>query len=389
MKDLIFLLCLAAVSCRQVPENEFHIEGRLTGIRDSTVISLVKYEGNVGRRFATDTLINGRFSFVYPLTENASLSLSGPYNDPEFPSMGREIWAAPGEKATVTGNNTLIYTWKVKSRVPEQKEADRYMLRSETEYNLLQQTWIERDKLYRLRSNAQKPGKDKLNASLDSLERVADNLFIKISRNDIDIMNKTDVSEIWLDQLRGLSVMIKHYDKYAELRADAERLYERLMPEQRELPTAQEIGLSLFPPPVVQVGDRMVDAELKDPEGNLHRLSDYLGKYIFLDFWGSGCGPCYESMPELRELKEKYKDVLTIIGINLDTSVSSWTKGTELFGPTWLNLNAPQGNDIQARYGVSGIPHQVIVSPEGIILGSWTGYGKGLAELKLLEHLEK
>ena len=61
--------------------------------------------------------------------------------------------------------------------------------------------------------------------------------------------------------------------------------------------TGQEITVNLFPPTVVKEGDKMADTELFDLDGKIHHLTDFNGKYILLDFWSSGCGPCIMALP--------------------------------------------------------------------------------------------
>ena len=63
----------------------------------------------------------------------------------------------------------------------------------------------------------------------------------------------------------------------------------------------------------------MADTDLYDLEGNLHHLTELKGKYILLDFWSSGCGPCIMSIPEMGEVQEKYKDRLAIVSLSSDT----------------------------------------------------------------------
>ena len=71
MKKILFILCLLSAACTpRVPENEFHIEGRIAGLADSTVISLTQWDGNTGRGIATDTVFGGRFSRRIPATYN-------------------------------------------------------------------------------------------------------------------------------------------------------------------------------------------------------------------------------------------------------------------------------------------------------------------------------
>ena len=67
--------------------------------------------------------MNGRFSFRYPATGKdrlAILTFSDDVSDMFLPLFG------PGEKAVITRDNNCKRTWSVKSRIPEQREAERY-----------------------------------------------------------------------------------------------------------------------------------------------------------------------------------------------------------------------------------------------------------------------
>ncbi len=48
-----------------------------------------------------------------------------------------------------------------------------------------------------------------------------------------------------------------------------------------------------------------------------HRLSDYRGKVVVLDFWATYCPPCLEEIPHLNELKNKYNADLQIVGLHV------------------------------------------------------------------------
>ena len=131
----------------------------------------------------------------------------------------------------------------------------------------------------------------------------------------------------------------------------------------------------------------MADADLYDLGGTLRKLEDYKGKYLLLDFWSRGCGPCMMAMPELGEFSETNKDKLTVISLSLDTKKEIWKKISEQQKISWVNLSDGKGMaGIAAKYGVEAIPHYVMISPEGKVLGSWVGYEKGLLARKFAEY---
>ena len=119
------------------------------------------------------------------------------------------------------------------------------------------------------------------------------------------------------------------------------------------------------------------DSELFDIDGNKHTLSELQGRYVLLDFWGKGCAPCIEALPELGMLADMYKDKLSVVSISLDTD-ELWRAALKTHPITWHNWSDGKGeNGIFSHYGKGGIPLFVLISPDGNILDLWRGYGQG------------
>ena len=76
---------------------------------------------------------------------------------------------------------------------------------------------------------------------------------------------------------------------------------------------------------ILEVGEKAIDAELFDMQGNKHRLFEAFadGRYVLLDFWNLHCGACRQSESELLEVYERMEGRLEIVAINLD-SISEW-----------------------------------------------------------------
>ncbi len=83
---------------------------------------------------------------------------------------------------------------------------------------------------------------------------------------------------------------------------------------------------------------------LNDIHEKPHHLDDYKGKIVLVSFWASWCGPCIEEMPSLVKLKEKYKDQLEILAVNVREDTNTITKFTKI-----MNINFPLLQDFDAQ----------------------------------------
>lgn len=113
---------------------------------------------------------------------------------------------------------------------------------------------------------------------------------------------------------------------------------------------------------------------LKNLDGKDVSLSDFKGKWVILDFWGSWCIWCIKGFPELKEAYSKYKDELVIIGIDCNESVADWKAGVAKYELPWVNVYCPEGNSLTADFGIQGFPTKAIVDPEGKIRNITMGH---------------
>ena len=102
------------------------------------------------------------------------------------------------------------------------------------------------------------------------------------------------------------------------------------------------------------------------------KFSDYVGKgtYVLVDFWSPWCGPCKREIPNIKTVYEKYKgkglEVLSLavwerqpVQVTIDTAAE--------LGMDWLHVNNC-GSVPTDIYGVEGIPHLMLIGPDGTIL---------------------
>ena len=118
---------------------------------------------------------------------------------------------------------------------------------------------------------------------------------------------------------------------------------------------------------VLAVGDKAPDFELVDLEGNKHRLSDYRGEGVFLNFWGSWCGPCKTEMPYMEnQYKEFEGKGVHILAINLkDTRLKAETFRDQ-YGLTFPIARDPD-ESVRQVYNVLPLPTTILINEDGII----------------------
>lgn len=388
MKRIFIISLLVAIVLNVQAQREITIEGTVTNVEEGTIMALLRNDGLVGKTIATDTIQNGKFHFkVEAEKEFEDLSIMG--RSPKFPSMSRQLYATPGCHIYIQGNDYKIFTWKVNSDMEEQLDYDSYFSVTREDYDKIQELMIEVSACFAIDDSKTATNEEKKAArqKVNELYKDVDKIHLGIYSKEVDLMKQKSTTKIWMEKLFGISRAINIL-KDVPFRDAVLALYNKLSEEQKKSEQGQAITANLFPPTIVKVGDDMADTDLYDLEGNLHHLTELQGKYILLDFWSSGCGPCIMSIPEMGEVQEKYKDRLAIVSLSSDTE-KVWKAASKKHQMTWYNWSdKKQTSGLYLKYGARGIPHYVLISPEGKVVSTWAGYGKG-SLLKKMEELIK
>ena len=124
-----------------------------------------------------------------------------------------------------------------------------------------------------------------------------------------------------------------------------------------------------------------IDFTLTDQYGNTHKLSDYKGKTVFLNFWATWCSPCRAEMPDIQKLYESAEtegeDALVVLGVaapNLgnEKSEEEIKAFLEENGYTYPVLMDTTG-EVFMSYGVNAFPTTFMITREGEVFGYASG----------------
>ena len=96
---------------------------------------------------------------------------------------------------------------------------------------------------------------------------------------------------------------------------------------------------------------------------------DTSGKFILIDFWATWCGPCKRVIPELNSFQKEFKKELIVIGISDEPK----QKVEKQINPKIEYYNAiDTKKTLKNLLEVRGIPHCILIDPNGII--RWEGF---------------
>lgn len=121
--------------------------------------------------------------------------------------------------------------------------------------------------------------------------------------------------------------------------------------------------------------------EFKDYEnfkGGKNNLTDFRGKYVYIDFWATWCKPCIVQFPYLKKLEKEYKKKVTFLSISVDDGKTAktweeakklWKNAVKKYNLSGVQLFAGE-KKFATDYMINTIPRFVLIDPQGVIVSN-------------------
>lgn len=152
---------------------------------------------------------------------------------------------------------------------------------------------------------------------------------------------------------------------------EIEKAFNGLPAKVKETAQGKRLAKNIETGKLTAIGAMAPDFVQADTAGRDVRLSSLRGKYLLIDFWASWCGPCRAENPNVVKAFEQYKDKgFTILGVSLDSKKDYWLSAIASDHLNWLQVSDLKAwsNEAARLYGVSGIPQNFLLDPQGKII---------------------
>lgn len=140
-----------------------------------------------------------------------------------------------------------------------------------------------------------------------------------------------------------------------------------------------------------QVGSEVPDFAFTDFDGRARRLSEFRGRYVLLDFWGSWCAPCRAELPFAKDAYARFRSRgFEIVGLNYERGATPAEVRKVLMdnGVQWTFSTADSVRDlITTRFRIESFPTVILIGPDSMVIEARSGSLRGAQLAKTLDRI--
>lgn len=212
--------------------------------------------------------------------------------------------------------------------------------------------------------------------SMDSVENLDDmDLYVKFAEEQYNRNKESVIGQyLWMELLKFSSP------------EKVDSLLKIASPELAKSPKALNYKNRADLRRATSPGRKYVDFEGEDANGKAQKFSALVGsgKYTLVDFWASWCPYCIKEIPQLKELVKDFGDKnFQIVGVAVRDDAVDTRASVESREIPWKILYNTQRKPYDI-YGFVGIPHLMLIGPDGIIISRGETPGQIRARLEKL-----
>lgn len=347
---LIYLLIFSITTNAQNSKDSFIIQGNIPWLKNTT-LNIAYHELSYPKRDSARVDNNGDFIFKGQINEPAIATLfaSRFSKEPLFVQFFLE-------KELYTIKENLDLPQKIEIMGGEDQESYQNLSVKLNEFKKISDSLF---KLYQLAETVKDQEEMKrLEVLMDPYskrKRELTNQFIASHRNS------------FVSLLLLYDILITNHEKFVIV----EKLFADLDTTIQKSATGELTDYILSVRRKSSIGATAMDFTLTDGKGDSIKLSDFRGKYVFLDFWASWCKPCRIQNPRILKAFNRFKDKnFTVLGVSLDTDRDKWEKAIKDDQLNWTQLFDPKGfsSEPAQKYLIRSVPVNFLLDPDGVII---------------------